>query len=159
MSGLNFGSRRESKDWRISVPCKLYVGHDCSTRCWRSALLQSIGEFYSSRLVDAAAEELDFVRSLGSNRDLMLASANQGAWEALLIVLSAGESGIPVYQAVEAVESSYSSRSGIVGRMRAMRASGLLDERSGKKRSQVCLVPSPRLIRQLGPVLTRKYEG
>ena len=107
----------------------------------------------------AADAELDHVRRLGSSENLIMATANLGAYEALLIILAAGESGVPVYQAVTGVRSRFSSQAGVINRVRAMRAVGLLEERSGSKRSQVCLVPSEQLIREIAPILLARHDA
>lgn len=116
-------------------------------------MLHSTEEYQAELIRQAAVDEMDYIRTMGANRDLILCSTNLGAFEALLQILEAGPSGLPVYTAVENVQSRYSSASGIVGRLRMLRAEGLLEERNGKKKSQVCLVPSERLLNQLGPVL------
>ena len=101
----------------------------------------------------AANEELAYVRRLGGDEDLILASANLGAYEALLLLLSTQEAGTPVYQVVTGVQTRYASQSGVISRLRSLRERGLIEERPGRKRSQVCLVPSERLVQKLGPVL------
>lgn len=105
----------------------------------------------------AAQAELDYVRKLGSNDNLVLASANLGAYEALLLILGSDDGAMPVYQAVTNVQSRFSSQSGIIGRIRAMRQLGLLGERPGIKKSQVCLAPTEKLLKDLGPALLQKY--
>lgn len=107
----------------------------------------------------AARSELDFIRALGSSNNLVLATANLGAYEALLFMLAAGDSGAPVYQAVTNVKSRYSSQSGIITRLRAMRQLGLIDELPGPKKSQVCLTPSHKLLCELGPLLLKRHAG
>lgn len=104
-------------------------------------------------LRQAANEELAYVRRLGGDDDLILASANLGAYEALLLLLSAQEAGTPVYQVVTGVQTRYASQSGVISRLRSLRERGLIEERPGRKRSQVCLVPSERLVQKLGPLL------
>ncbi|PWK61318.1 hypothetical protein [Roseicyclus mahoneyensis] len=121
--------------------------------------MQHVDDYQKAIVREAAASELEYVRKLGTRNDLILACANPGAFEAVLYIMCAGEGGAPVYNAVESVESRFSSPSGIIGRLRAMRAGGLFEERAGRKRSQVCLVPSERLLSQLGPVLLSKYAG
>lgn len=104
-------------------------------------------------LREAASEELDYVRRLGGDDDLVVATANLGAFEALLLLLSAEEAGTPVYQVVTSVQSRFTSQSGVISRLRTLRERGLIEERPGRKRSQVCLFPSERLLQKLGPVL------
>lgn len=106
----------------------------------------------------AANAELDHIRSLGS-KNLMLATANLGAYEALLCILSSGEPGMPVYQVVTNVKSSFSSQSGILVRLKIMRQAGLIEEFSGPKKSQVCLAASQKLMRELGPLLVKRLNS
>jgi hypothetical protein len=110
-------------------------------------------------LRSAAASELDHIRSLGSEPDLILATANLGAYEALLQLIAAGDEGMPVYKLVTGIQSRYASQSGIIARLRAMRDRGLIEDRPGQKKSQVCLAPSEQFLRQLGPILTRRMSG
>jgi hypothetical protein len=106
----------------------------------------------------AASSEIDYLRNLGTNTDLLLATGNLGAYEALLYILSCEENGSPVYEVLSNVKSRYSSQSGILNRLRAMRQLGMLEERTGRKKSQVVLAPSEKLIRELGPILLKKYN-
>lgn len=99
---------------------------------------------YYEKIEEAAARELSYVRRLGVNDDLILMTANQGAYEALLLLLGNVQEGTPVYKIANSVQSRYSTQSGILSRLRAMRQLGLIEERSGVKRSQVCLVPSEK---------------
>lgn len=112
----------------------------------------------SACLRHAAISEIDYLRNLGTNTDLVLATANLGAYEALLYILSCEENGSPVYEVLSNVKSRYSSQSGILNRLRAMRQLGMIEERAGRKKSQVVLAPSDKLIRELGPILLRKYD-
>lgn len=81
----------------------------------------------------AALAELEYVRPLGGDEDLILASANLGAYEAILHLLMAGEEGIPVYQLVTQTKSEFSSQAGLISRLRKMRRLGLIEERPGAK--------------------------
>jgi hypothetical protein len=110
------------------------------------------------QLQDAAASELQYIRELGTDDAMIMASTNLGAYEALLYILSNGMDGTPVYQAVTNVQSRYSTQSGILSRIKAMRQLGLLVERPGMKKSQVYLAPSARLLNDLGPILSRKHR-
>ena len=110
-------------------------------------------------LGSAAAAELDHIRRLGSYPDLILATANLGAYEATLQLILAGEEGLPVYKLVTCIQSRYASQSGIIARLRAMRDRGLIEDRPGPKKSQVCLAPSEQFLSQLGPILTRRMIG
>jgi hypothetical protein len=106
----------------------------------------------------AASAELEHVRRLGSNQDLIFATANPGAYEALLAIMVGDETGTPVYQVVTNVKSRYTSQSGILTRLRAMRDLGLIEELPGPKKSQVCLAPSDRLLRSLAPILLERQN-
>lgn len=110
-------------------------------------------------LRSAIAGELNYIRSLGSNDSLVVACANLSAYEALLIILSGDETGVPVYQAITNVSSRFSSQAGVLNRINALRKLGLLDEKPGVKKSQVCLVPSKKLIQELGPILAARHPG
>lgn len=112
----------------------------------------------SACLRHATLSEIEYLRNLGTNSDLVLATANLGAYEALLYILSCEENGSPVYEVLSNVKSRYSSQSGILNRLRAMRQLGMIEERTGRKKSQVVLAPSDKLIRELGPILLRKYN-
>jgi hypothetical protein len=112
----------------------------------------------SASLRFAASSEIEYLRNLGTNTDLLLATGNLGAYEALLYILSCEENGSPVYEVLQNVKSRYSSQSGILNRLRAMRQLGMLEERAGRKKSQVVLAPSEKLIRELGPILLKKYN-
>lgn len=107
----------------------------------------------------AVSAELEYIRNLGSSSNLIMASANLGAYEALLYIMAGEDSGVPIYQAVTNVKSRYSSQAGVIVRIRAMRELGLLEERPGVKRSQVCLVPSEQLLREIVPILVARHRG
>lgn len=108
----------------------------------------------------AVNAELAYLKQLGANENLAFASSNLGAFEALLIIIQSGEHGLPVYQAVANVRTPFSGPAGIINRLKTMRRLGLLDEKPGAKKSQVCLVPSEKLMRDIYPVLvTRHYGG
>ena len=120
---------------------------------------KNVKNFEAQLFNEAVNAELSYIRQLGSNDNLILASANLGAYEALLIILSGGEAGVPVYQAVTSVRSRFSSQAGIISRIRLMRQAGLLVEKPGVKKSQVCLAPSEQLLQKLEPILRNKYYG
>ncbi|WP_181317768.1 hypothetical protein, partial [Phaeovulum veldkampii] len=86
-------------------------------------------------------------------------SANLGAFEALLIIIQNGEHGLPVYQAVANVRTPFSGPAGIINRLKTLRRLGLLDEKPGAKKSQVCLIPSEKLMRDIYPVLAARHYG
>ena len=115
----------------------------------------SIGyaDLHSLLLSSAATDEMNYVRGLGSSPSLLLASGNLGAFEALLYIISSGDAGVPVYEVIKNVETRYCSQSGILLRLKAMREIGILEERPGKKKSQVCLAASEQFARELGPLL------
>jgi hypothetical protein len=110
-------------------------------------------ELHPLLLTSAATAELNYVRDLGSSSNLLLASGNLGAYEALLYILTSGDAGVPVYEVVKNVETRYCSQSGILLRLRAMREIGIIEERAGKKKSQVCLAVSEQFAREIGPLL------
>lgn len=112
-----------------------------------------------ARVAQAARVELDYIRRLGTNRDLVAATGNVGAYEALLILLSSDDFSMPVYKLLGTVQTQYSGHAGILGRLKIMRQLGLIDEIEGIKRSQVCLQPSAQLIEQIGPILVEKFEN
>jgi capsular polysaccharide export protein len=107
-----------------------------------------------NQLIQAAVNaELAYLRQLGANENLAFASANLGAFEALLIIIQNGEHGLPVYQAVANVRTPFSGPAGIINRLKTLRRLGLLEEKPGAKKSEVCLAPSEKLIRDICPVL------
>lgn len=108
---------------------------------------------------EAVAAELAYLRQLGANENLVLASANLGAFEALLTIIQNGEHGLPVYQAVASVRTPFSGPAGIINRLKALRSLGLLEEAPGAKKSQVCLVPSEKLMRDISPVFAARHYG
>ena len=105
----------------------------------------------------AVDAELNYIQSLGLNKNLVLITSNLGAYEAILNVIGSDEGGMPVYQAVSNVKSRYSTQSGILARLKAMRQLGLLEERPGPKKSQVCLLPSETLLNDLMPILLKRH--
>jgi hypothetical protein len=110
------------------------------------------------REIRAAADvELEHIRRLGRTTDLVFATGNLGAYEALLLLLRSEAGSAPIYETLSAVTTRYSSQSGILKRFRVMRDVGLLEERDGSKRSQVYLAPSERLLNELAPILMQKH--
>ena len=107
---------------------------------------------------DVLTRELEFIRSVGTRKNLLLATANQGAFEALLMLMLAREDGLPVYRTLEQIQSRYTSQSGIIKRLRMLREAGLIEARPGRKGSEVCLAPSGDIIAELLPLLDRKYS-
>ena len=110
------------------------------------------------RLREVVNRELDFVRSVGTDRNLILATSNQGAFEALLMLMLDHEEGLPVYRTLEQVRSRYASQSGIIKRLRVLREAGLIEARPGRKGSEVYLAPSREIIESLGPLLAQKFR-
>lgn len=108
---------------------------------------------------EAVEAELAHIRLLGSSDNLAYASSNLGAYEALLVIMQNAEHGIPVYKALTSVRTPFSGQSGIINRLRTMRNLGLLEEKPGAKKSQVCLIPSEKLMRDIYPVLAARYYG
>ena len=108
---------------------------------------------------EAVTAELAYLRQLGANENLAFASSNLGAFEALLIIMQNSEHGMPVYQAVASVRTPFSGPAGIINRLKALRSLGLLEEKSGTKKSQICLIPSEKLMRDLYPVLAARHYG
>lgn len=111
-----------------------------------------------SRLREVVNRELDFVRSVGTDRNLILATSNQGAFEALLMLMLEHEEGLPVYRTLEQVRSRYASQSGIIKRLRVLREAGLIEARPGRKGSEVYLAPSREIIESLGSLLDQKFR-
>ncbi len=83
---------------------------------------------------NAADAELDHVRRLGPNEDLIMTTANLGAYKTLLTIVAGAEGGA-VYQVPTNVKSWYASQSGMLARLRSMRELGLIKELPGPKRS------------------------
>jgi hypothetical protein len=108
------------------------------------------------QLSQAADAEINYVRGLGSTSNLLLASGNLGAFEALLYTIKSGQSGVPVYEVVHNVKTRYCGQSGILLRLKAMRDVGIFEERPGKKRSQVCLAASEQILDELAPLLLER---
>lgn len=122
-------------------------------------MAEDFGVSGNQLLQQAVNAELTFLRQLGANENLAFASSNLGAFEALLIIFQNSERGLPVYQAVSKVRTPFSGPAGIINRLKTMRRLGLLDEKPGAKKSEVCLVPSEKLMRDIYPVLAAKHYG
>lgn len=123
-------------------------------------MVEDCGASGNQLIQEAVNAELAYLRQLGSNENLAFASSNLSAFEALLTIIQNGEHGLPVYQAVASVRTPFSGPAGIINRLTAMRRLGLLEEKPGAKKSQVCLVPSEKLMQDIYPVLaTRHYGG
>jgi DNA-binding transcriptional ArsR family regulator len=110
-------------------------------------------------LRDMVSRQLDFVRRVGTDKNLILATSNQGAFEALLMLMLEHEEGMPVYRTLEQVQSRYASQSGIIKRLRVLREAGLIEARPGRKGSEVYLAPSSDIINALGPLLEQKFRN
>jgi hypothetical protein len=85
--------------------------------------------------MQAIALELEYLRALNSNKGLKELGTNLGVLEAVLIIMQAGEEGVPVYKVLESVQSSFASESAIIKRLRLLREAGLIDEGEARKRS------------------------
>jgi hypothetical protein len=137
--------------------------HDLRDECRVGELLgvaEDFGPSGNRSLQEAVNAELAYLRPLGANENLAFASSKLGALEAILIIIQSGDAGLPVYQAVANTRTPFSGPAGKINRLRAMRSLGLLEEKSGAKKSQVCLVPSEKLMRDLYPVIAaRRYGG
>jgi len=121
-------------------------------------MLEGFQTFNKIQCRDAVDAELDYIHRLGTNNNLLLATSNLSAYEALLHIIRSDESGIPVYQALGSVKTRYSTQSGILTRLKTMRQLGLVEERQGHKRSQVCLAPSQKLLDDIFPILLRNHK-
>ncbi len=109
-------------------------------------------------LKEAIFSELTYIRSLGADANLTFVSANQGMFEALLYMMCRTDARTPVYELLQNVESKYSKQSGLLKRLNLMRQLGLLEELPGLKRSEVCLIPSDKLVSALAPIILNKYN-
>lgn len=114
-------------------------------------------EFCDFDLEDAIKTELKHIRQLGSKRSLVLASSNLGAYEALLMVLREFDEGLSVTRAIEGVQSPFCSQSGLSKRLRVLRNEGLIEDRVGKKGSEVRLTVSQALRNDLIPVILGRH--
>ena len=90
--------------------------------------------------------ELTCVRRIGSDPNLIAVASNMGVYEAVLHIVLAGPSGISVSETVDAVQSKFTSRAGILNRLKMLREAGLIYSVPGPKKSQVNLVASGELI-------------
>ena len=55
----------------------------------------------------AISRELRYLRELNKNKSLVHLGTNLGVLEAVLIIMQAGEEGIPVYKVLESMQSSF----------------------------------------------------
>jgi hypothetical protein len=122
-------------------------------------MAEDFGASRNQLIQQAVNAELAYLRQLGANENLAFASSNLGAFEALLVIIQNGEHGLPVYKAVANVRTPFSGPAGIINRLKTMRSLGLLEEKAGAKKSQVCLIPSEKLMRDICPVLTARHYG
>jgi hypothetical protein len=114
----------------------------------------------SHHIFDYAVEaELQFLRRMGANTNIAFACTNLGAFEALLFIIKNRETGVPVYQTLANVSTSFCGPAGVNNRLKALRNLGLLEVRPGVKKSQICLVPTEKLLKELGPILCDRYQG
>jgi len=98
------------------------------------------------RLRDRIELELSCVRRLGNDPNLIAVASNMGVYEAVLHIILAGSSGISVSETVDAVQSKFTSRAGILNRLKMLREAELIYSVPGPKKSQVNLVASEELI-------------
>ncbi len=110
----------------------------------------------SSDLDRALSAEIEYLRALSLSKNLVLATSNRGAYEALLHIIQAGKAGLPVYEAISRVGSAPSSQSGILLRLKSMRAAGIIGEVAGLKKSNVNLTASASIIEELSPHLLNR---
>ena len=87
-------------------------------------------------LNDVITRELEFIRNVGTRKNLLMATSNQGAYEAFLMLMLARQDGFPVYQTLEQIQSRYASQSGIIKRLRMLRDAGLIEAKPGRKGSE-----------------------
>lgn len=93
--------------------------------------------------------ELTCVRRIGSDPNLIAVASNMGVYEAVLHIVLAGPSGISVSETVDAVQSKFTSRPGILNRLKILREAELINSVPGPKKSQVNLVASEELLASL----------
>jgi hypothetical protein len=120
---------------------------------------RSLTNFSFEKYEKCITTDLKFVRSMGSKKDMNLISANLGAYEVVLLLLKNPVEGLPVYKAIFQSESTTSSQSGILKRIKMMRDAGLIGTVPGKKGSEVCLVPSKKLLNNFLPLLIDKHQS
>lgn len=118
-----------------------------------------MNEINFQQLTNAVDAELAYIRQLGSNENLAFAASNLSAYEALLFIMRHADTGVPIYHAISNVSSPFSGPAGILGRLKTMRSLGLLEEKEGVKKSQVCLAPSEKLMQDLGAILYARHKG
>jgi hypothetical protein len=112
-----------------------------------------------TNLSDAVEAELQYLRRIGNNNNLVFACGNLGAFEAILFIIKNKDIGVPVYKAISSVSTNFTGAAGIMNRLKIMRKLGLLEEKAGTKKSQVCLYPTEKLLEELGPILCERYQG
>jgi hypothetical protein len=120
---------------------------------------EDMNDFNFQQLTIAVDAELAYIRRLGANENLAFAASNLSAYEALLFIMRHADRGVPIYHAISNVSSPFSGPAGVLGRLKTMRSLGLLEEREGVKKSQVCLAPSEKLMSDLGPILFARHKG
>jgi hypothetical protein len=98
------------------------------------------------RFLDRIELELKCVRRLGNDPNLIAVASNMGVYEAVLHIILAGDAGISITETVDAVYSKFTSRPGILNRLKMLREAELIYTVPGPKRSQVNLVASDELI-------------
>lgn len=107
---------------------------------------------------DRIAAEMKCVRRLGSDPYLIAIASNMGVYEAVLHIVMAGPEGISITETVEAVQSKFTSRAGILNRLKNLREAGLIESVGGEKKSQVNLVASDELLSSLRQAFEAQTE-
>lgn len=101
--------------------------------------------------------ELDWVRTLGASRNLVLVASNLGAMEIVLTSLMNNDKGMTVSSAASAVQTPFCSHSGALKRIALLREAGLLVAGPGRKRSEVTLRVSEAFAQELMEALGRHW--
>jgi len=140
---------------RIHYTCKCLILSECRVE----PMIEDPNGHWLPLLNDSVDAELHYLRKIGSSNNLLYACGNLGAFEALLNIIKNREKGVPVYEAVASVSTAFTGNAGILNRLKHLRKLELLDEKSGEKKSQVCLVPTEKLLQEIGPILCDRYRG
>lgn len=122
-------------------------------------MLKDLNNILFPTLDEAVDAEIEYIRKIGSNINLVFACSNLGAYEALLYIIRNREHGVPIYNALASVSSNFSGPAGVNNRLKNLRKLGLLEERSGVKKSQICLAPTEKLLEELSPILCERHQG
>lgn len=120
---------------------------------------KSVSNINKHLLNIAVNAELEYLSKINASNNLLFLYSNLGAFEALLHIIKSGDDGLPIYTAVGSVFTSFCGQAGIINRLRVLRNLELLDEKPGRKKSQVCLVPTEKLLQEIGPILCDRHQG